>query len=141
MFYRCRRKCYDKVKEEDRNRIYTNFRGMGSKNEQDHYLQSLISASEVKQRRKRKPDDESTIRNRQSSFVYEVSTPTGKTQVCKLAFVNMHMITNERIRRLTTLLIEGKYLEICGASVFLEMPNQKPSLGLLLSRSILAHFQ
>ncbi|KAG8256497.1 hypothetical protein J6590_067327 [Homalodisca vitripennis] len=51
---KCRRKCFTKVADEERKRIFETFRSLGSKNEQDNYLQSLIAATEVKQKRRRK---------------------------------------------------------------------------------------
>lgn len=81
---------------------------MESKNEQDNYLQSLISTTEVKQRRRRKPGEESNKPDRGNCFIYEVSTPKGKHQVCLKAFANIHAITPGRIRRLNELLVSGK---------------------------------
>ncbi|XP_046666325.1 uncharacterized protein LOC124358073 [Homalodisca vitripennis] len=105
---KCRRKCFTKVADEERKRIFETFRSLGSKNEQDNYLQSLIAATEVKQKRRRKSSEISRKPDRGNTFIYEVSTPSGKQQVCKLAFSNIHGISSDRIRRLTKLLTEGK---------------------------------
>ncbi|XP_039291046.1 uncharacterized protein LOC120352828 [Nilaparvata lugens] len=76
---KCRRMCYIKVSEENRLTVFKNFRGMSSKNEQDNYLQSLISASEVKQRRRRKPEEESNKPERGSCA--ELEFEEGRTRL------------------------------------------------------------
>lgn len=68
----------------------------------------MISTTPVKQRRRRKSLNESTKPDRGTVYVYEISTASGKYQVCKKAFVSIHGVTNERVRRLTTLLSQGK---------------------------------
>lgn len=68
----------------------------------------MISACKVKQRRRRKPVDESSKPARSCSYMYEISTSSGKYRVCETSFVNIHGITNERVRRLITLLSQGK---------------------------------
>ncbi|XP_046666726.1 uncharacterized protein LOC124358477 [Homalodisca vitripennis] len=78
---KCRRKCFTKVADEERKRIFETFRSLGSKNEQDNYLQSLIAATEVKQKRWRKSSEISRKPDRGNTFIYEVSTPSGKQQV------------------------------------------------------------
>ncbi|KAG8260325.1 hypothetical protein J6590_040003 [Homalodisca vitripennis] len=77
---KCRRKCFTKVADEERKRIFETFRSLGSKNEQDNYLQSLIAATEVKQKRRRKSSEISRKPDRGNTFIYEVSTPSGKQQ-------------------------------------------------------------
>lgn len=108
VFFRCKLKCYEKIPEVQRIAIFTKFRGQTTKNEQDSYLQGMISAVEVKNRRRRKSEECSTKPNRGSSYIYEISTASGKSRVCKKAFVNIHGITNDRVRRLTILLRQGK---------------------------------
>ncbi|KAG8294940.1 hypothetical protein J6590_091588 [Homalodisca vitripennis] len=77
---KCRRKCFTKVADEERERIFETFRSLGSKNEQDNYLQSLIAATEVKHKRRRKSSEISRKPDRGNTFIYEVSTPSGKQQ-------------------------------------------------------------
>ncbi|KAJ8870735.1 hypothetical protein PR048_027034 [Dryococelus australis] len=99
----CRRKCYDKHTTQPREQVFANFRQIRTKDEQDIYLQALITASEnVREICRRILEAIS-----KASFVYDISTPSGKMQIYKLAFMN-HAITSEHIRRLPTLLIDGK---------------------------------
>lgn len=81
---------------------------MDTKNEQDSYLQGMMATIPVKQRRRRKDESESSKPDRGSTYMYEIQTRAGKLQVCKKAFINIHGITNERVRRLTNLLSQGK---------------------------------
>lgn len=94
------------ISEDERNVVYANFRSSETKNEQDLYLQSLISTVPVQRRRRRK--DESKKPDRGTNYQYEISTSNGKHKVCKKAFSTIHGVTFERIRRLTTLLSLGK---------------------------------
>lgn len=104
----CKRKCYDKISEEERLLIFNKFISFNTKNEQDGYLQGQISVVEIKQRRPRRPVSDTTRPSRGSSYEYNISTCSGKYQVCKLAFANIHGITIDRIRRLCSLLSQGK---------------------------------
>lgn len=102
----CKKKCYDKVAEEDRISIFGKFYDMSSKNEQDIYLQGLIDRHDVARRRPRQLSE-----NRDHAFSYKYflktdSNPT-KVEVCKKAFCNIHGITFERVRRLCNLLKEN----------------------------------
>lgn len=93
------------VSEANRLEIFTKFIDFSTKNEQDAYLQSLISTMPVKNRRPRK---EERARLNQSTFSYSVSCSTGKFSVCKNAFVSIHGISPDRVRRLCLLLRDGK---------------------------------
>ncbi|XP_039285279.1 uncharacterized protein LOC120351551 [Nilaparvata lugens] len=105
---KCRRKCYEVIGEDERLQVFSKFISLNTKNEQDCYLQTLMSTTEVKQRRRRKTPEESSKPERGATFLYEISTPDGKHQVCKLAFMNIHSVTSERLRRLGNLLKAGK---------------------------------
>lgn len=85
--------------------MFTKFIDFSTKNEQDAYLQSLISTMPVKSRRPRKQEG---ARLNQSTFSYSVSCSSGKFSICKNAFVNIHGITHDRVRRLCLLLRDGK---------------------------------
>lgn len=105
--FRCRRKCFSLICEDERILIYSKFISFNTKNEQDTYLQSLISTNPIKKRRN-KPECESTTPKRGVTYIYEISTSSGKYQVCKAAFTKIHGVTNERVRRLCHLLSLGK---------------------------------
>ncbi|XP_039286502.1 uncharacterized protein LOC120351864 [Nilaparvata lugens] len=78
---KCKRRCYDLINEEVRNMIYAKFRSFETKNEQDSYLQSLISVTPVKQRRRREDQDESKQPDRGAIYVYEIPSVSGKYQL------------------------------------------------------------
>ena len=63
-----------------------------------------MSTAEFRQRRRRKLINESSKPKRGVTFLYETSTPSGKHQVCKLDFMNIHSVTSDRLRRLGNLL-------------------------------------
>lgn len=81
---------------------------MDTKNEQDAYLINLIAIEPVKQRRPRMDATDSSKPSRGASFSYHVSTSSGSTQVCKKGFIHMHGVTNDRVRRLCSLLVKGE---------------------------------
>lgn len=103
--FRCRKKCFSLVSEVNRLEIFTKFIDFSTKNEQDAYLQSLISTMPVKNRRPRKHE---AARLNQSTFSYSVSCSSGKFNICKNAFLSIHAITSDRVRRLCLLLRDGK---------------------------------
>lgn len=109
-FFRCRLKCIpEKITEDKATEIYTKFIDFNTKNEQDAYLQSLIECKPI-QRERRKPENDETKKSKPKShsFKYSVSTASGKVEVCKLAFLSVHGISSERVKRLCTLLSQGK---------------------------------
>lgn len=68
----------------------------------------MISVAQVKQRRRRKPPEaESSKPSRGSTYNYNITTCSGKYQVCKIAFLNIHGIKPDRVRRLCSLLSQG----------------------------------
>ncbi|KAG8241320.1 hypothetical protein J6590_088907 [Homalodisca vitripennis] len=70
----------------------------GSKNEQDAYLQSLITVHDIERRRQ---VSATNPKPRAHSYTYRVSCNTGSYPVCKKAFIAMHGITAMRVRRCT----------------------------------------
>lgn len=106
--FRCKRKCYRNISATEQDILFQKFKNFETKNEQDSYLQSLISIAEVHRRRRRIPKTDTAKPDREVSYVYHLSTLSGKFQVCKKAFVNMHAVTDGRVRRLCNLLLQGK---------------------------------
>lgn len=94
--------------EDDREQIFHRFRSLETKTEQDCYLQSLIGVNAVKRRRRRVTSEKSSKPAKGCTYIYEVSTSLSKIVVCKTAFINVHGITPDRVRRLCLLLAEGK---------------------------------
>ena len=92
----------------ERIEVFSKFIDLDTKNEQDSYLISLLSKEPVKQRRPRKDSAESSKPARGATFSYHISTSSGATVVCKKAFINMHAITADRVRRLCSLLVKGQ---------------------------------
>ena len=91
----CRRKCFEKIGEEQIKLIFEGFVKLSSKDKQDSYLFSLISCSPVQRQRPRTNEKE-----RSHSFYYRVKTPDCDVVVCKQAFMSIHGITPKRLRRL-----------------------------------------
>ncbi|XP_065556256.1 uncharacterized protein LOC136024745 isoform X2 [Artemia franciscana] len=104
---KCKRKCFEIINEDERLEIFNHFNGLGSKDEQDCYLQSFISLAGIKRRRSRTSTGES-VKPREATFIYEIPTSSGKQQVCKLAFLSIHSVTRKRVWRLLDLLKEGE---------------------------------
>lgn len=101
----CTMKCFERVSAGDRNEINDRFYSLNTKNEQDSYLQSLITLHQVARRR---PMECINQKPKSYSYTYRVSCSTGSYSVCKKAFAAIHGITENRIRRLYTLLSQGK---------------------------------
>lgn len=74
--------------------------GFLNKNEQDIFLQQLISKEPVKTHRCRKQDATPRV----CSFKYYVLIPSRKETVCRKAFTSIYGVTENRVRRLTNLL-------------------------------------
>jgi len=85
--------------------IFSAFHDLGTKNEQDLYLQGLIDNHEVQRRRPRK---EEGSRMNTKSFTYKIAINGDKVQVCRQTFIAVHGITVKRVKRLQQLSILGK---------------------------------
>ena len=68
----CKRRCFSKFTDEQKEIIVESFNGLADKGLQDAYLHGLISARDVKRRRPR-IRSEAMTRNRAVSFYYRVS--------------------------------------------------------------------
>lgn len=102
---KCIMKCFQRVNEENRQEINDRFYSFHSKNEQDAYLQSLITVHDVARRRQ---VSNTNPKPRALNFRYRVSCSVGSHSVCKKAFIALHGITAMRVRRLCKLLSMGK---------------------------------
>lgn len=98
----CRRfKCFSIITVNQRKDIITRFNKLHDRNEQNNHLCGLISIQNIKRRRPRKHEAEANLRD--NSFVYKVrvlNEVTGQfkvVQICQLAFINLHGITNRRV--------------------------------------------
>ncbi|KAJ8703698.1 hypothetical protein PYW08_016865 [Mythimna loreyi] len=100
---RCKRKCYDKISEEERLLIFNKFISFNTKNEQDGYLQGQISVVEIKRRRPRKPASNTTRPSRGSSYEYSISTCSGHFIIGRpltaLPTSNLAEVKESQIRR------------------------------------------
>lgn len=101
---RCPMKCYEKVSDIDRANLFSKFYNMGSKNEQDIYLQGLLEVTTVGTKRKRS----GTGREKQRSFLHFISVKGTKIKVCLGAFLGIHGISKARVKRLKLLLANGE---------------------------------
>lgn len=106
--FRCKKSCYGRISEEERINIFNRFLTFNTKNEQDAYLHSLISASKVKRYRPRNTAEGSKKKPHGACYDYHVSTTLGKYTVYKKAFGSIHGIKPDRIRRLCNLVSHGK---------------------------------
>ncbi|KAG8329149.1 hypothetical protein J6590_093506 [Homalodisca vitripennis] len=82
--------------------IKDRFYSFGSKNEQDAYLQSIITVHDIERRRQ---VSATNPKPRAHSYTYRVSCSTGSYPVCKKAFITMHDITAMRGFRVKTALV------------------------------------
>lgn len=96
-------KCFEKVGEKDRKAIFEKFYGMTTKNEQDIYIQGLIEVKTVSRVRKRLEKSQ----NRLNSFQLFVTVNNSKIKICQGAFLSIHAIGRERLKRIQKLLKSG----------------------------------
>jgi hypothetical protein len=97
----CKRfKCFDIIKEKERDELLKQFNLMGGYNKQMEHLTGLISVLPIKQRRPRMNEEES-ISLKQFSYEYKVRVFTdgkiNEVTVCQKAFISLHGITNQTI--------------------------------------------
>lgn len=96
-------KCFVTLTEDERLNIFNKFYSFDTKNEQDIYLQGCIEVTNVVRHRKRNENGE----ERQNSFCHYVLKGITKVKVCQTAFLNLHGITNKRLKRLKNLLVNN----------------------------------
>ena len=107
--FRCSKKCTERLKNQS-DEIFARMRSLETKNEQDVFLQSLITSMKVKTHRPRKEGAEGREAH-DFSFTYEVLVGDAKEKVCDDAFKSLYGIKIIRIRRLRSLLVLGKSLK------------------------------
>ena len=98
----CKMKCFDKIGQESED-IFSSFRKMSTKNEQDAYLFSLISYKESQRHRLRK----TTGKKRAATFSYRVKTKGGDVAIRRKAFISVHGITEKAVKRLCEFMSTG----------------------------------
>lgn len=103
VFCNCKRlKCMEKVSENSRRDILNHFNGLGSHNEQNSYLCSLISLANVQRRRPRAP--ECFAKYHDSSYMYRVRIKKDnnfdEVQVCAKFFLAVHGISKSKLEYL-----------------------------------------
>lgn len=89
---KCVKKCYEMISDIDKIENLTRFYNLTTKNEQDIYLQELISCNDIKRRRVIK---ETPLR--QKSFIYTVLIGNEKKDVCDTAFLGLFGVTKDRV--------------------------------------------
>lgn len=101
-------KCFERTSEYERSDIFMNFRSINDKNQQDTFLQGLIEKTDVVRKRPRSLDGVNN-KPRAANFCYTLLVPEGnKIRVCKKAFCSIFGVSENRVRRLTSLLLSGK---------------------------------
>lgn len=103
---KCAKKCWETISENDKLENLAKLYNLATKNEQDIYLQGLISCKDIKRRRVLKENP-----LRQKMFTYAVQIGNEKKDVCHSAFLSLFGITKDRVKRLRDLLVLGKIPE------------------------------
>lgn len=106
LFFRCKRKCFDRTSVLDRVSNLTKLYSIATKNEQDIFLQSLITCTDIERRRQRVGVEKTKNRIGRYNYCIEMSNKT--FPVCKKAFMAIFAVKEKRIRRLSTLKHVGK---------------------------------
>ncbi|KAJ4430458.1 hypothetical protein ANN_22674 [Periplaneta americana] len=105
---KCKLKCTWNISEGDVMEVYFIPVDFGTENEKDSYLQSLMEIKYITQRHKILENSSEDRKPKNRSFKYYISSSAGKLSVCKTAFLNIHNISSDKVRRLGILLSEGK---------------------------------
>ncbi|XP_046684658.1 uncharacterized protein LOC124370417 [Homalodisca vitripennis] len=103
---RCANKCLKNLGEEDCLDVFQRFYDIPSKNEQDLYIQGLIDAVDVQQRRPR--EDVVNRGKKNASFSYHLMVGVTRKEVCFKAFLSVFSISEKRVRRIRNLKLLGK---------------------------------
>ncbi|KAK5639391.1 hypothetical protein RI129_011883 [Pyrocoelia pectoralis] len=101
---RCPMKCFTVVSEQQRQEIFARFYNMDTKTEQDIYLQGQIAIKEVARRRKRKENAKDRLR----AYEHYITINQVRKKVCEAAFLSIHAVGRERLKRIKRLLISGE---------------------------------
>lgn len=106
---RCALKCFE-VADENKEIILNRINEFLTKDEQDIYLQALIDILPVKDKSKRQAIDMigKKPKPKTYSFKYYIEIDGNKKMICKKAFLNLHGVTDKRVKRLRLLKIANK---------------------------------
>lgn len=99
---KCSRKCFSLFTDDEKLDNLTKFYNIPNKNQQDSYLQGLITCHDVKYRRVYKD-----IPLRQKSFKYHILKGTERLEVCHSAFLSLLSVSKDRVKRIRNLLLKG----------------------------------
>lgn len=92
---KCRRKCYTKVNEEEREVIFDDYYAMKSHDEQNAHLFHLIRKHKIARRRSKGSE------KRTCTFRYYVRLKNAKEiHICRLAFCHIHAVSAHKVRLL-----------------------------------------
>ncbi|KAJ8918941.1 hypothetical protein NQ315_016843 [Exocentrus adspersus] len=100
---KCKRfMCFEKVSQTERHTILSNFNGMANYNEQNAYLCSLITVSNIKRRRPRQNEDYAFLHDK--AYRYHVKVVRAgvaeEIPICFKAFLAIHGITKRKLELL-----------------------------------------
>ncbi|CAH1993123.1 unnamed protein product [Acanthoscelides obtectus] len=102
----CRKRCFTKIDDTQRQNILEQFYSTGDKTKQDIYLGGLISVSNVK--RKRPTTGEG--REKSNTYQYKLRTGSQETIVCKKAFCSLHGVSKNRVSQIAKNLTLGSIM-------------------------------
>lgn len=99
----CRKKCAEKLSEEDRRNIFTNFWELGDINRQRDFISKFVATEEKKRHRQRKKtkinvDENSGQGKRNYTFNYYLPSKGKSSSVCKTFFLNTLSISGQMVR-------------------------------------------
>ncbi|XP_071050843.1 uncharacterized protein [Onthophagus taurus] len=99
---KCRKKCFETLKEEVRKEILRHFNLLLTEDEQNLYLCGLISLVPVATRRPRQPEESAKLRD--ATFFYiiraKINDRIEEVSVCRTAFMSIHGITKSKVEHL-----------------------------------------
>lgn len=91
--------------------IFTKFYNIPSKDKQDLFLQGLIDAVEVQQRRPSVKEGVVPKGLKCAAFSYHVILGAARKEVCLKAFLSIFAVSEKRVRRIRQLKMEGRLPE------------------------------
>lgn len=96
----CKRlKCFQQISEQERSLLLSRFNLLGSNNEQNSYLTSLMTVNNIQQRRPRQYEENASLHD--CSYGYRVRVKRNnelmEIPVCAKAFASIHGVTKGKI--------------------------------------------
>lgn len=98
LFRRCKNKCFESIPAEQRKEALQRLLSLGTKNEQDIFLQNIILQKPPQRKRPRKEGAGSRLVHQ-----YHVLIGANSMNVCKEAFSSIYSISSKRLKRLNSL--------------------------------------